>query len=131
MQYTVQILVLLGQPAGEAEVESPLAAPARWNMKKVEPENLLWRLGSERCRFFLNFVNLLLLLLLLLSRPVERLRRRLIRMERPVCLCFVLSLTHMPSSLGLVLTRSLRYVCTVGTWVYVSEGGREREMWIR
>lgn len=44
-------------------------------------------------------------------------------MERPVCLClFVLSLTHMPSSLGPVLTRSLRYVCTVGTWVYVSEG---------
>lgn len=28
----------------------------------------------------------------------------------------------MPSSLGLVLTRSLRYVCTVGTWVYVREG---------
>lgn len=28
----------------------------------------------------------------------------------------------MPSSLGPVLTRSLRYVCTVGTWVYVSEG---------
>lgn len=51
MQYTVQISVLLGQPAGEAE--STARGPSQVEHEKSRTGEVLWLLGSERCRFFI------------------------------------------------------------------------------
>lgn len=43
-------LVLLGQPAGEAE--STARGPSQVEHEKSRTGEVLWPLGSERCRFF-------------------------------------------------------------------------------